>query len=1473
MGAHDGALARFHPAVATWFAERFPGGPTEAQAAGWASIAGGEDTLVAAPTGSGKTLAAFLVAIDRCLSRPAAPAAPANAGEGEGEGEAAERRTTVVYVSPLRALTVDVAENLERPLAEIAAIGDRLGTPVRRVRVAVRNGDTPAAARAAMLRDRPDIVVTTPESLYLLVTAGRGRELLSRVETVIVDEIHAVARDKRGAHLALTLERLDACVEAAGGRRPVRIGLSATQRPTSTVARLLVGAGPERSRPDGSPRCAVVDVGHHRRLDLAVELPGDELGAVASNEQLAAVVASIADEVRARRTTLVFVNTRRMSERLAHLLAAELGEEVVAAHHGSLSTERRLFVEARLRSGELRAVVATASLELGIDVGPVDLVCQLGSPRSIATFLQRVGRAEHRVDGVGRGRVYPMTRDELVECLALLGAVHGGQLDRLVVPEAPLDILAQQVVAECAARGEDGVGEAELAALVRRAAPYGGLSDTDWEAVLELVSEGVTTGRGPRGAHLHRDRVNGRVRARRGARIVASTSGGAIPELADYRVLAEPDGALVGTVHEDFAVESMAGDVFLLGSTSWRVRRVEQGVVRVVDAEGAAPTVPFWLGEAPARTDELAEAVSSLRELVEVALAGGGVHAAAEAVAASAQVPVAVAAEAVAYLAAARAELGALPTRRQLVLERFFDDTGGMQLVVHAPFGARVNRGLGLALRKRFCRSFDFELQAAASDDAVVLSLGPQHSFPLAEVTAYLHPATVREVLVQAVLPTPIFTSRWRWNLTRSLVAPRFRGSRKVPPAIQRMEADDLMAAVFPMLAACQENVSGPIVVPDHLLVRQTLHDCCTEAIDLDGLVELVRAVRAGEVSAHCVDTVEPSVLSHEILNGRPYTFLDDAPLEERRTRAVALRRGLPLEARDLAALPAELVAEVAAELDPAPRDAEELHELLYASVLRAPDERWRGAFDRLAGEGRAATVAAGGIERWCAAERRRHVEALWPAARFHPEVAVPAGVARGEPPTAEAALDAALQGHLERSGPTHPAELAEVVGGVGLPDVVAALARLERAGAVLAVGDGAVAARRVVARLHARARDRGRRSVQPVPAQVLMRFLLDWQHVTPSTRLHGRAGLLEVVDQLQGAELAVGAWEGAVLPARCSGYGTHLLDASCAEGELGWARVGLRPGDGERAAGRSGASPSRATPVTLARRDDLPLLLAAARGDQRPAEPPAGVLADLLEALRARGALFLSDLCQQTGRLPIEVAEGLWDGVARGLLTADGFGAVRSLLAGRYRAPRPPVRRDGALAPGARSRLGRPRPVVSPAVSGGRWSLLEQPDLAAFQPDALAEAVAGQLLARWGVVFYELAARESGALAWREVLWALRRLEARGLVRGGRFVAGFSGEQYALPEAADQLRAVAGRPADGLVVHLSAADPLNLTGIVLPGPRQPAVHGRALVLRDGVAVDPAEVAATPGVPAGAPRRARDGRAGLGAGGHHRRSG
>ena len=1409
-------LESFHPAVRAWFERRFPAGPTAPQAEGWTEIAAGRHTLIAAPTGSGKTLAAFLVCIDRIYRAH-------EAGQEPGDGP------QVVYVSPLKALAVDIWQNLERPLAEIAGVAAELGLSAPPIRVAVRTGDTAAAERAAMLKRPPEFLITTPESLYLLVTAERSRAMLASVGTVIVDEIHAVAGNKRGSHLALTLERLQHVAEP-----PVqRIGLSATQRPIEAVARLLVGAGADRSHPDGSPRCAIVDSGHRRQLDLSLELPGDELGAVATTEQMAEICDLIAEHVKQHRTTLVFVNTRRMAEQLAHQLGERLGDGQVAAHHGSLSRDRRQRVEARLREGDLRALVATASLELGIDVGPVELVCQIGSPRAFATFLQRVGRSNHTRNGVPAGVVYPTTRDELVECAALLRGARSGALDKLVIPPCPLDILAQQVVAECSAAEWDA---GELLELVRRATPFAAVTAEDFAAVTDMVSEGIRTGRGRRAAYVHRDQVSGQLRGRRGARMAALTSGGAIPELGDYRVVAEPDEAVVGSVNEDWAIESMAGDVFLLGTTSWRIRRVEPGVVRVVDAQGAPPSVPFWLGEAPGRTVELSQEVCAIRSAVAGQLAAGGAPAAVSWLAAECGLGDAAAETIAAYLGAGLAQLGELPTMDTIVLERFFDDAGGMQLVGHAPFGARLNRALGLALRKRFCVTFDFELQAAASDNAILLSLGPQHSFPLDRVPKFLASGTVEEVVRQAVLTAPLFPARWRWNLNTSLAVLRWRGGRKNPPAIQRMESDDLMAAVFPTLAACQENVApGPMEIPDHLLVRQTLEDCLRDAMDIDGLKDLVKAIEAGQVRVVVRDTTEPSVLAHEILNGRPFTYLDDAPLEERRSRAVPLRRGLPVEPHELGTLDPAAIERVAEQVRPDPRDEHELHDLLMNLVAMRPDGALRPWFDVLVSGRRAVEVQAETGALWSAVERLPAIGALFPGAAVVPAHPCPV---EAEPPDEDAAVADLLRGHLECRGPSTPAALAADCG-LAESLIVRGLATLEAEGFALRgqfSGAGEeFCSRRLLSRIHAYTRERRRREIEPVPAQDFMRFLLRWQHVAPGTRREGRFGLLAVIEQLQGFELATGAWESSVLAARVEGYKKEWLDELCMSGQACWGRLsvrdpipatrgvpGGRPPEPDSEPRRSGLSPSRATPITLALRDDLPWLLRAARGDQAPAEPAIGRTREVLDVLRQHGAQFRTDLDRLTGRLPTDVDEALWDAVARGLVTADGFRAVRLLLRRGSPERYAPTR---GLRRGLRGTTG----------ASGRWSLLPEP-ADGVDRDELAEAVAEQLAARWGVVFRDLFVRESLTVPWRDVLWAFRRLEARGTMRGGRFVSGFSGEQYAHPDAIDVLKSVRKQQHSGETAHLSAADPLNLTGILLPGPRVPAIGRNTVTYVDGVA-------------------------------------
>jgi ATP-dependent helicase Lhr and Lhr-like helicase len=1346
-----GALDRFHPAVRAWFERRFPDGPTEAQTAGWPAIAARRHTLICAPTGSGKTLAGFLAAIDALYHAHEA-------------GEPIEGATRVLYLSPLKALAVDIHTNLEEPLAEIAEVARELGHEPAPITVAVRTGDSTSWERQTMIRRPPNLLVTTPESLYLYLTAERARATLASVETVVVDEIHALARDKRGSHLALSLERL----QAVTGRPPVRVGLSATVEPVETAARLLVGAG------EALP--AIVDSGHRRRLELSLELPDGELESSISGDQFDEILDRIAAHVADHRTTLVFVNTRKLSEWVAHQLGERLGEDQVAAHHGSLSRERRQRVEHRLRAGELRALVATASLELGIDVGPVELVCQIGSPHSIATFLQRVGRANHHRTGVPRGIMYPTTRDDLVESAALLAAVGRGRLDALEPPEQPLDILAQQIVAEAAAGGDDGVAEDELFGLVTRAWPFRGLTREDFDEVVELVSAGIETGRGRRMAYLHRDRVNGRLRGRRGARLAALTSGGAIPETGDYRVLMEPGDVFVGTVNEDFAIESTYGDVFLLGSHPWQIVQVINGVMRVRDATGKHPTIPFWLGEAPGRTAELSHEVSRLRSAVAERLDAAGRDAAVVFVQEASGIDEIAAALVVDYLRAGRAELGGvLPTHDDIVFERFFDETGGMQLIVHAPLGARVNRALGLGLRKKFCLNFDFELQAAASNDAVLLSLGPQHSFPLEDVPAFLRSHNVQDAVSQAVLRSPMFIARWRWNLNRSLAVLRRKGGRLNPYNIQRMEAADLMAAVFPSLAACQDNApAGPIEIPDHPLVRETLGDCLTEAMDIDGLKALVRRVEEGTVRLHFVDTVEPSVLSHEILGGAPFTYLDeDAEIGERRSRAVPLRRGLPVEPRELGKLDPAAIARVRSEATPAVRDPDELHDVLLSLVAARPRPEWAGHFEALAGAGRSFEVHGSAGVLWAATERRAEVEALFPGARCVPDHPLPPGLAAVT--DADEAMVHLVRGHLEIRGPVTVDDLAAATG-VRPSSVTIALEALRARGFAVSgrfESEGEQwCARRLLARIHGYTRERRRAQVRPMSREEWDDFLRSWRHVAPVSQMHGRAGLAEVIEQLQGFEFPAGECE-RTFAERVESYRPQWLDELCFSGEVVWGRLSVLEPAAEADGGRplAAKTPSRRTPIAFMLRQDLPWLLQAHRGAVVPAESSDGCGREVLEALRRHGALFHSDLQALTDLLPSEVEEGLWDGVARGLISADGFNAVRSLLDPRTRFAR---RQRRVPRPGLRGRRGPWRQGVE-----GRWTLL--PAAAPVDDaDELAEAVAWQLLLRWGVVFRDVHLKERLAVPWREVLWALRRLEARGLIRGGRFVTGVTGEQFA---------------------------------------------------------------------------------------------
>ena len=1396
-------LSSFHPIIQEWFRSRFDA-PTDAQAAGWPAIARGRHTLISAPTGSGKTLAAFLTCIDGLVRSSIKEGLP--------------DITQVVYVSPLKALSNDIQKNLASPLEEISALAEAAGTPFPEIRAAVRTGDTKPSERQRMAKKPPHILITTPESLYILLTSRSGRAGLRGVHTLILDEIHAVADDKRGSHLTLSVERLCALAD-----RPVtRIGLSATQRPIEETARFLVGS--DNISSDGTPDCLVVDSGHSRSLDLNIHMPQIELGPIATHELWAESLDTIAGLATEHGTTLVFVNTRRLVERVAHQLSERLGEEAVVAHHGSLSRAIRLEAEQKLKNGQVKVCVATASLELGIDIGVVELVCQIGSPRSIGLLLQRVGRSGHTVGGTPKGRLFPLTRDELVECSALMMAVRRGKLDTLGIPAWPLDVLAQQIVASCAA--EDW-SEDSLFELCQRAYPYRDLPRLKFDQVIQALATGYATRLGSRGAFLHRDSINHRVKARRGAGIAAMTSGGAIPDNADYDVIAEPDETFVGTVNEDFAIESMAGDVFLLGNTPWKIRRVESGRVRVEDAQGLSPTVPFWLGEAPGRTWELSEEITKVRQGVDNRL--DQAHLAEEWLTAEAGLEIEASRQVVAYMEEGKRILGTVPTGRRVVAERFFDESGGMQLVIHAPFGARINRAWGMALRKQICRSFDFELQAASTDDGLNFSLGPNLSFPIGDVFTYLSSRTVEQVLRQALLQAPVFTTRWRWNATRALAVLRHTGGRKVPAPLQRMRSDDLLAAVFPAQAQCRDNAfQGDVELPDHPLTFETMRDCLTEAADLEGLRRVLESIESGDIEVFARDTVQPSVFSHQLLNAMPYAFLDDAPLEERRARAVSLRRALPDDARDLGSLDLAAIEEEGQNAWPRVRDLDELHDaLLVLGVLPVqevlngnhdlPADAAVSWFDGLVKAGRAHLIHTGDAHpSWVAAEKLKEAMAVFPDCAVEPPV--PEGNGSNAPITREDAVLALVRGWAECSGPFSSAALARTLS-LDQSDVDYALAQLENEGLVLrgrytpGATEEEYCDRRILARIHRTTIGRLRREVEPVSPAVYLRFLFQWQHVEPAARLQGEAGLLDVIELLQGFEAAAGSIESELLAARISDYKPSLLDRLSLGGEVVWGRFSHRKDNGHTSHGRG--TFSRMTPVSLALRESLEWLQDQQHDDDLELSGASGEIVDVLSQ---RGASFLSEIMASTRRLSSDVEEALWQLALSGRVTTDSVEPLRALMNGKP---------DRGRRAARLRRTGRQRRINS----FSRWSLLQ----AVSSESPAGEARAWQLLRRYGVLFPELLVRETLAPRWRELVQLLRRMEARGEIRGGRFISGFVGEQFAMPEAVEALRRIRNQEPAGQPIVVSACDPLNLVGILTPGERVPAVLGNKAVFQDGV--------------------------------------
>ncbi|MEX2524178.1 MAG: DEAD/DEAH box helicase [Gammaproteobacteria bacterium] len=1394
------ALQQFHPAVRDWFEKTFSE-PTPAQTAAWPAVKQGKHTLIAAPTGSGKTLAAFLAVIDDLVR------------EGLEHGLADE--THVLYVSPLKALSNDIQINLQQPLCGIADSLNESGLPDPGIRSLVRTGDTPQAERERMRREPPHILVTTPESLFILLTSDSGRRMLSTVRSVIVDEIHAVATNKRGSHLALSLERL----EALAGRRLTRIGLSATQRPVEEVARFLMGNRDEE--------CTIIDTGHVRERDLAVEIPGSPLDAVMAGEVWQEVYDRLAELINEHKTTLIFVNTRRLAERAARFLGERLGEENVTSHHGSLAREHRLDAEQKLKAGKLRALVATASLELGIDIGDVDLVCQLGSPRSIAALLQRVGRSGHQWGGLPRGRLFPLSRDDLVECAALLDAVRRDELDLLRIPAGHQDVLAQQIIAELACGERD---EEELFAQMTRAWPYRDLTRDRFDALITMLAEGFTTRRGRRSRYLYLDAVNNKLKPRKGAKLTAVTNAGAIPDQFDYDVVLEPAGLFIGTLNEDFAFESLPGDIFQLGNTSYRILKVETGKVRVEDARGQPPNIPFWFGEAPGRSDELSLAVSRLRGLMDEKL-GRGMTVATAWLEQELGLASAVAGQLVDYLAATRAALGRIPTQEDMVFERFFDDAGDQHLVVHSPYGSRVNRAWGLALRKRFCRQFNFELQAAALEDTIVLSLGATHSFPLEEATRYVRTASVRDTVIQAMLAAPMFMTHWRWNATIALAVRRNNTGRRVPPQFQRMDAEDLMAVVFPDQLACQENLAGEREVPDHPLVNQTVSDCLNEVMDIESLETILQRLEHGKLRIHCKDLSAPSPIAREILTARPYAFLDDAPAEERRTRAVTARGFTdPADAAELGRLNPEAVQQVREEAWPAMVQPDELHDALMLSGFLT-EEEVTGSVEQLKplmGENRAAIITFNEQRYWCSAERLPLLLTVFPDAGIQPSIRA-AGPAAQRDWTREEALRELIRARLEVLGPVTESTLIKTLQ-CSLAEIQTALLALEQEGFVMrghftTDAEAEWCERGLLARMHRYTIQSLRKEVRPVAAADFMHFLFHW-HSMGEIRSQGDDALAAVMDKLEGCSIAAGAWERDILPARIRNYNPAALDRLCSTGRLLWTRLQSARTNEDR--NSSKATLLRNTPLSLLDREAADHW----RRLQSEADTPPALSSSaqaVYEVLQKHGALFFIDIVRYSGQLRSQAEEALAELAARGLVTSDSFAGLRALIVPSGQRPRFGGR-------GRRRRRGAApaRGIDDP----GRWSLIttapEQPAAnSRFSCDMeTLEYIAHALLRRYGVVFRRVLERETLLPPWRELLYVYRRMEARGEVRGGRFVEGFSGEQFALPEAVGLLRKKQVDTEQAVII--SATDPLNLIGIILPGERVPALLTNRIVFQDG---------------------------------------
>jgi len=1417
------SLELFHPAVANWFKASFEQVSLVQQQA-WPSIQSNKNTLIAAPTGSGKTLAAFLAAIDELLKLGI-------------EGKLLNT-TQVLYISPLKALSNDIEKNLKLPLNGIRDALLEMGQDDISLTAAVRTGDTPAYERSKMIKKPPHILVTTPESLYLLLSSNSGRNILSTVRTVIIDEIHSLAGNKRGAHLSLSLQRLDALCFYHCATKATRIGISATQKPIELMAKFLVGK---------SQFCNIIDVGHKRQRDLALVLTSSPLDAIMSNEAWDEIYDQLVLYSEQHRTILVFVNTRRLAERAAHHLSDRIGEEFVTAHHGSLSRQHRLDAENRLKNGDLRILFATASLELGIDIGDIDLVVQLGSPRSIATFLQRVGRSGHTLSAIPKGRLFPTSRDDLVECAALLYSIKNDELDKILIPSHPLDVLAQQIVAEVANRDWP---EQELFELFKSAYPYQTLTPEIFSQVVKMLADGYSTRRGRRSAYLHRDQVNGMLRARRSARLVALTNAGAIPDQFDYTVILQPCGSVIGNLNEEFAFESIPGDIFQLGNTSYRMLKIEQGKVYVEDAHGQPPNIPFWFGEAPGRTNELSFAVSRLREFYSDNIKKGFDYCKQQLITIY-NLDDSAAQQLSDYLFAAYTAFGdILPNQKQIIFERFFDETGDMHLVIHSTFGSRINRAWGLSLRKRFCRKFNFELQAAATDDNIVLSLGPTHSFPLDEVQYYLHSNSVKEILIQALLDAPMFATQWRWNCNISLAVPRNRNGKRVPAQFQRNNAEDLIAVIFPDQIACLENITGQREVPQHPLVDQTLDDCLFQRMDIDGLIILLSAIQQQKINIVCCDLTSPSPLANEIINARTYAFLDDVPAEERRTLAIQRRAAQdPTSANDLGILNPETIRVVQQEAWPSPRDADELHDALLVMGFLTETECLIGPnhfehsslyslqhfFEILIAQNRATRVYISNNNDqclWVSAERLSEILSLYHDVQYQPRIKIisDSDTNNNSDKNAEENLIDIIRSRLEGVGPISSAQLAQAL----LLDeykIEQALLALEQQGFVIrgefykdnlsnnSKSKTQWCERGLLARIHRYSLKKLRAEIEPVSAAQLMVFLFHWQRLDDP--LEGKQALSFVINQLEGVAIAAQSWEKTVIPARLADFSPHWLDQLCTSGYLSWLRLSTTITKNQDT---RFLAPLKSTTINLIPREHLDNWMPASKDYNDIAR--SSDAQKCFELLNSKGALFFNDIVSSVGLLRTQVENALGELVIRGEVSSDSFSGLRTLIK--------PIKNKSSFSNRRINRLLSENRIDD----AGRWALINTNNKSNKFSENQIEHIAETLLLRYGVVFRKIIDKENNLPSWRELLYCYHRLEARGEVRGGRFVAGFSGQQFALKEAVSSLRQLNRQENNkDQLITISGADPLNLTGLITPGERIAAVQTNKILYENGIVI------------------------------------